>query len=105
MDKASELLTAARALIEDEANWCQGDWTRIKEDGAVRRCTTSALDRAVSLSGASVGTQNQAVGRLGMAAGELSGLGGPFDIAWFNDTGDHAEVMAMFDLAIEQASA
>lgn len=112
--KTSEILIAAKKLIEDEKNWIQG---------------TYAVDDKGFLSGARWGNEDDAVcfcslGAIANVSGVRHGASGRFnpfgkewpqeaedllmevvdsDIHTFNDTHTHAEVMEMWDKAIKLA--
>ena len=84
VSETAAVLLKARALIEDEANWCQGAYQ--KEDG--RSCVAMALmettkDRI---------WPTRAYSSLCSAMGQLPEI--------YNDTHTHSEVLAALDRAI-----
>lgn len=96
-----DVLKAARALISDPARWHQGNWAcdAAGNDveplymGAVRWCAAGAINK--------IGQPNkdvvdQAVNTVQCAIEDDATI---FDV---NDYGTHAEVLALFDTAIQQ---
>ena len=109
-----EILEAGRALIADPAHWGQGVAAR-RADG--KETSSTALD---ACAWCSLGAIRKVTGRdeemlmgspsdkarslLDDAAAQLWENTGRITFAWaFNDTQEHAEVLRMWDLAIENA--
>ena len=96
-----KVLKAAKAIIADERDWCKGAERDIDMSGHESFCAIGAIN-AASVSEDEHGwfgvTDNLAGDRLESAIGQY------IDI--FNDDPPttHADVMAAFDLAIEQAT-
>jgi hypothetical protein len=100
-----EVLQQARALISDPARWTQdaparnADGQRVEpfKPEAVCWCAWGALDRAVWDTGFVAPGHGRALAHLirelGLQAGQLG---------TFNDTHIHAEVLALFDKAIQR---
>lgn len=88
-----EILEAARARIDTPEKWTQG---KAERDGKL--CAIGALRMAV-LGHARYASR---AGTYVSARGLLEGLADT-DPSWFNDSHSHAEVMALFDRAIEAA--
>ena len=94
-DEVLRDLIAARTLITDPANWCQGNAAQNAKgfpaaplhDEAVRFCSWGAAARAA---GAHSGDRFSAV-KDALGVGFIS----------FNDSHSHEEVLALFDRAIE----
>jgi hypothetical protein len=98
--KSSEALQAARKLIEKEENWCQIDYAQNSKgvrisslDPSARRfCAMGSIYRVAPQEAASLrkllrdATQN-----------------GDEDIVSVNEKGSHADVISVFDRAIELA--
>lgn len=104
-----QLLIDARAVIEDEANWTQGDTSRNAEGNyvtvdsafAVSFCAYGAVCKAGGYSSFEFDVPahiQEAHDALVRAAG-ISDRG----VGNFNDTHTHEEVLAVFDKAIEEA--
>lgn len=96
MDKTTEVLRAARKLIERPENWGQGSVGRRRGDGTM--CALQALC-AVS----DIDYQKSTIENVPGAKQLAATIGGPvncFVITLFNDRHTHAEVLAMFDKAI-----
>jgi hypothetical protein len=93
------VLTRAREMIESPERWLQGAWKRPLPDGTMARCAYQAVhDAAVEL-----GMPRAAAFRALMRAlgdGRRSALRG---LPVFNDRSRHADVLALFDLALESA--
>jgi hypothetical protein len=96
-----DVLIKAREIISDEKNWTQRAEARDK-DGitvsylrpwAVCFCSVGAVERAA------IGHPGRNLDALEALSGEISS-----NIAEFNDNSSHAEVLAMFDKAIANAS-
>lgn len=98
--KPSEILTAARAIIEKPENWTQGYFARNKSYSPVHTDSAHACKFC-------------AVGALHCiecdnwrdAFDYASRINPNIPLADFNDTHTHAEVLAMFDEAIATAIA
>lgn len=100
--KISEQLRAAKALISDERHWIQEQYcnTHLLADSTCF-CSLGAIHKVLtnSLQAPDKNDLTVALGR---------GMGGWTEIAEFNDTHNHAEVMQAWDNAIslaEQAEA
>ena len=114
-DTTTSVLIKARSAISNQDNWYQGgeDWA-VAANEPHQMCALTALDWALSeeINGADAhanawpytNTWQDAYDRLADAAIQLS-ESDSVEVDYFNDTHDHADVMAMFDLAIEQATA
>jgi hypothetical protein len=91
-----EALVAARALIADERNWIKGDYDR-EVDGRTCYCADGALLAASWRPDLTYGVYDLA--RRTLALHARGGEG----IIYFNDhpMTTHADVLAMFDRAIE----
>lgn len=83
----TEALIAARALISDPENWCQG----VPKSGC-RRCSLEAISTAC---GSNDELFRACHRRLSRAMGALM-------VSKFNDENDHATVMAAWDKAIAE---
>lgn len=98
MKTALQLLEEGKATIQDPKRWTQGAFARDKENEkvsshnptAVCWCSLGALNRIEDS-----GEYRQAVRLLCKAAG--------MEVADFNDSATHEEVIAMWDKAIELA--
>ena len=126
--KVSELLTRARALIEDERSWTQGAewrdaqggeidpwaWQRLANDGGPQPnppCQFSAAGavRWVSLEareqepGSTRVTYFQALMMLNKMARRMTNEHGRVNIAHYNDASGHADVLMAFGFAIATA--
>lgn len=86
---AREVLLAARKLIEDPQNWCCGQPYYPQE------CALTAVVHA----GGSLKNETP-----GGAYEILCRLAGVTSLAAWNDTHSHADVLALFDRAIEEAA-
>lgn len=99
----SQILRAAKALIESPAHWWNGRGDRrcyMNSAGLICRqvCAIQAISFALDFDGDYGGSHRflgEAIGRQGVY----------MSIVTFNDSHTHAEVMAMFDRAIELAEA
>lgn len=91
MITSADRLRRARALIDTPDKWCQGRYH--KPTG--RHCSLGAMNKAMGR-GKSDGFAERA---LYAAAAEM----GDGSVVLYNDTHTHAEVMALFDRAIEIA--
>ena len=87
-----EILKAGRELISDPARWTQGAFARnetgesiFADEGAIRFCSIGAISKVC--------------GKRCVSKFACEVLGG-FNVALFNDTHTHAEVLAMWDRAI-----
>lgn len=97
--KTSEILRAARALIEDPAHWTKETYARtrtgrecaIDSRSAVAFCAIGSLTRIRTDADAFLGARRG----LAVCCGD--------SIADFNDTHTHTEVIAAFDCAIKKA--
>ena len=116
MMTAAEILRAAKALIDIPEKWTPGNWTRTG-DGDTRTITVEGSSDdgagdAYALICAVIAV-HRASARLydghiavGMAERELLSLLPPgTSIAMYNDSHAHAEVLSLFDRAIEIAEA
>jgi hypothetical protein len=95
-----ETLKAARDLISDPARWTQGCAARnangesvdLMDEPAVCWCALGAIARTELVRGSGISDASKALRRVT-----------PFGlVAHFNDTHDHAEVIALFDAAIAE---
>lgn len=95
---AKLVLTKARSLIADESHWLQHDWKE-EFEGVTRRCAYQAVEDAAASLGLddtrALNTLSCLLGDDGECAREL--------IPDFNDTSTHEDVLALFDLALEDA--
>jgi hypothetical protein len=100
----AEQLRQAKALIKDPAHWTQlgnyavgpdGNWRTPSDDDACRWCAYGSVARVTGV----------ATRRVEMAAAStfLARAAGELDVVQINDYGTHADVMALFDRAIELA--
>jgi hypothetical protein len=92
------VLARARGMIEDRRNWLQGGWSQLGGQGLVRRCAYQAVHDAALETGL---PGLPALKLLTVVIGD-SRRSPRRAIPMFNDTSRHEDVMAMFDLAIEQ---
>lgn len=96
----AETLRAARELIADPEHWCQGASARdrngqpveAEDAAAVAWCAHGACRRVMPVA-------HSALRHLGDAALAT----GSWCVSALNDDGTHADVLAMFDHAIEEA--
>jgi len=86
-----DVLVEAKARIGIPQKWCRGHWA--SKDGR-RLCALAAMD---AVGGGVVGGGGPALQLLYRTNGNKS-------VMDFNDSHTHAEVMALFDRAIEAAS-
>ena len=92
------VLTRAKGLIADESRWLQGDWSDMNE-GYIKRCAYQAVEDAASAAGLDC---ERPLAHLVQFIGDDGDC--PRDvIPEFNDGAGHADVMALFDLALETA--
>lgn len=92
-----ETLVAAKKLIENPENWLQGEYCNGKDiDVSTCFCSIGAVKKVLGHAALS-SDRNPATEALG------AGFGGFSYIAIYNDFHSHAEVMAMWDKAIEKA--
>jgi hypothetical protein len=118
---AKEQLTAAKALIADPGHWCQGTYARglggrqvsiAEESEACSWCALGALWKVINPEDweevENVSCQSTPAHKLLHAAalklapeGYSTSLGSP--VPYINDRMTHADVMTMFDKAIESA--
>ena len=91
MKTTLEVLTEARRLIEDEANWFGGG-----EATAKRCCALGAIGRAGETSNEYIAARNA----LARIIGSENNPGSA--IVDFNDSHTHAEVLDLFDRAINK---
>lgn len=90
MKTAKQILQDAKARIQDPARWIRHVWT-IRCDGVVKECAHYALQQA----GEHNTPENAKAWYAIWAAANNSTLSD------YNDTHTHAEVMALFDRAME----
>ena len=118
-NKVSDLLINARALIEDEGNWCQktgwvryaGDYDGLGGPRPDQMCVTSAVRRAAYELEKTIGEKrtnflkHRGVASLNTAASRANGKVGTRhgEAARYNDSHTHGETLALFDTAIAQA--
>jgi hypothetical protein len=95
MNKTKELLVAAKALISNEENWCQGGYSKKKEDGTISYCAVGAIMMAITSD-----TEERMEERVGAQEELRRHTNDSRSIAMFNDSHTHAEVMELFDKAI-----
>lgn len=99
-----EYLRAAKALIQNPDNWCKGAMRKPKADGTCRFCAAGAVNEVcpVGVGGWRI-TENLQVFKV--LTDVVRGLPREQSLSapHFNDSHTHAEVMALFDKAIEQA--
>jgi hypothetical protein len=109
-----ELLTSARALITDPGRWVQGIREMTMPDGTLSFCALGALDEALQ----GVSDNHPAVSVLAQsltpderlrAARHIKAVWSEHEtvcdgglVAQFNNTGTHAEVLSLFDRAIDR---
>ena len=97
-----DYLRSARALIAEPEHWTQHSYYRDANGNPVppskqpifSYCAVGACDRVVSIT-APISTYHDVTTALKLAAASSESL------ARFNDTHTHAEVLAVFDAAIE----
>lgn len=91
------VLERAREMIRDPNHWLQGAWKQPREDGSLRRCTYQAVHDAAKELGL---PDTAALRALTRVIGD--GRRSPRRvIPGFNDTCGHRDIMALFDLALE----
>ena len=100
--KIVDILTRARAAISDPGDWGKGSW---ESDG--RACALGAIDRVTGTLG-----HNEVNGDAYDALGRIASKIRPqpnYELEWcavwrYNDDANttHADIMALFDLAIEE---
>lgn len=108
-----EALQAARDLISDEGNWCQGDFARdnrVCAAGAIGLASGARIERGF-LGGSMIGFGGVMTGRTEATEAALSALAAILPpsrtirttarIAEYNDSRSHACVLQAFDAAIE----
>lgn len=92
------VLTKAKSLIADESLWLQHDWKE-EFEGVTRRCAYQAVEDAAASLGldetSALASLSRLLGVDGECAREL--------VPDFNDNASHHDVMALFDLALEDA--
>ena len=103
-----EILTAARKRIEDPKHWTKGAFARDAEGNPTAK--TRSSDAVCWCSHGAVLFINEAAGEVSRATGLLNDkviLRGYANVAHFNDDPHttHADVLALFDAAIEDAKA
>ena len=90
------VLTRARAMVADESTWLQHDWKDETCD-RTKRCTYQAVEDAALELGLG---EDKPLELLASAIGDDTDC--PRDvIPEFNDNATHQDVMALFDLALE----
>lgn len=93
------VLSRARDMIRDPAHWLQGAWRYEAPGGVVRRCAYQAVHEAAHDLALPDGAALKALAR---ALGD--GRRSPRRvIPAFNDRSGHKDVIALFDLALENA--
>jgi hypothetical protein len=103
MTQTADILRKARSIIEKPENWTQGTFARDESGNAVNPRASAAVCYC------SRGALNHVTGGDGVYDGEaydvlLSLLSDDYlGVADFNDTNTHAEVLALFDRAIDRA--
>lgn len=110
--KVSEMLIKAKALIENEANWIQGQYARETPNGKTLSprdgrakcfCAIGALRHVDGATGHGDGVLMKAAEVLAKFAGAESADTHSGRVMKFNDRASHADVLAMFDKAIAEA--
>lgn len=102
-----EVLIAARKVIEKPENWTQGTMVRdiygeaifIHSSRAVCFCAMGALHKVIG------DTSDEWLNVVDDAAATLASAARVDTVAGFNDIHTHAEVLALFDKAIETEKA
>lgn len=97
-----KLLTRAKEIISDDLNWCQGTFARTEygdtcspyEDGADMFCSEGALKRASM----ELGLTRYEVDRAATLLDKACPNGDLWD---FNDSNEHAAVIAIFERVLE----
>lgn len=93
-------LIAAKALIADAAHWMQDDYSNIRgPDEVMCYCALGACLKVDGLHGG-----DEEISPTCLALAKVVKPGEPYWVARFNDDHTHAEVLALFDRAIEAAS-
>jgi hypothetical protein len=115
MRSAVEILKSARALIGDPSSWAQEDFARNRngdpvessDDTAVCFCAYGALNRVTKThDGMTITLTGNRPRDIAIATLVREARGEyPGDLADFNDSASHSEVLALFDRAIARASA
>lgn len=91
------VLTRAREMIENPAHWVQGSWKLPLENGGFRRCAYQAVHDAALDLGLPDGLAFKCLAKsIGDARRSPRRV-----IPTFNDRSSHAEVLALFDKALE----
>ena len=104
---AKQILEEARALIADPQHWTRGCMARgmdgeevgLTGNYAVCWCSLGAINRVGVITLPDGSLQYDAA--FHQAYGRLSAVIGDSSIADFNDTHSHAEVLAVFDKALQ----
>lgn len=102
-----EILTKARELISDESRWTKNDYAadnvgyvvEFSDPRACAFCALGAILRVVEAKDDNDPTAREADRLLVRAIGGTV----PYDVAVFNDTHSHGEVLDLFDRAIALA--
>lgn len=95
-----EILIKAKELIQDPANWMQGDYTE-ERDGHTCYCALGAIGKVIGADWWSAVFNTQASKILQAVVSADIKEGETF--APYNDSHTHSEVMEAFDKAIERA--
>lgn len=102
-----EILEKARELISDESRWTQGEYARDNRGHDVdfndsSACKFCALGAVLAAAGAEDDCDSVTAHADHLLA---EAVGGRFinDVACFNDSHSHAEILAVFDRAIAAA--
>lgn len=90
------VLTTARHMIEDERNWLQHGWKRANQY-RTKRCAYQAVADAARQIGIGGAPALAAMTRIIGVEGECPRGA----ISCFNDDSTHADVLTLFDLALE----
>ncbi len=93
------ILSQARVMIQNPDHWLQGSWKQPIEGGGFRRCAYQAVYDAAKDLGLPEAAAMRALTRV-IADGRRSPRR---TIPGFNDRASHKDVLAMFDLALENA--
>ena len=96
-----EILTKAKQLIQDPANWTQGDWTEERDDHTCY-CALGAIGKVVGCGWGDVHNGQPAKLLKTVVSGDLRANE---TFAPYNDSHTHSEVMEAFDKAIALAQA
>ena len=107
--KTSEVLLAARKLIEREEDWCRDIATLVKEDGTYAYCTSGAVDTVCkmrNMMGYPMVEHAEVLfcRAMGILC-ECAGKEFSYSAVTYNDKNTHKDVMRLFAEAIQIAQA